>query len=54
MLLFLSLPRRSAAEGWASEPTNDYQRVIWERAKAEQKQEPTKGLKIEFDPRKGK
>ena len=44
----------ACAEGWASEPTNDYQRVIWERAKAEQKQEPTKGLKIEFDPRKGK
>ena len=42
--------RKACEEGWAPAPTNDIQRVIWE----ETRQLPTKPIKIEFDPAKGK
>lgn len=46
--------RRACEEGWAPAPTNDVQKAIYEQIKAEHSKEPTKGLKIEFDPKKGK
>ena len=42
--------RRACQEGWAPAPTNDIQKAIWN----EVRQLPTKPLKIEFDPDKGK
>lgn len=41
--------RRACMEGWAAQPTNDYQKVIWEEVHAK----PTKPMKIKFDPKKG-
>ena len=41
--------RRACMEGWALQPTNDYQKVIWEEVHAK----PTKPMKIKFDPAKG-
>ena len=46
--------RQACEEGWAAEPTNEYQKVVWERVKAEQSKEPTKGMKIKYDPAAGK
>ena len=46
--------RDACREGWAPAPTNEFQKAIWERIKAEQSKAPTKGLKIEYDPKKGK
>lgn len=42
--------RRACAEGWAPPPANEYQKAIWD----ETRQLPTKPIKIEFDPAKGK
>ena len=42
--------RVACREGWAPAPTNDVQRAIWE----ETRKLPTKPIKIEFDPKKGK
>ena len=36
--------------GWAPPPTNDIQRVIWDKVHAV----PAKPMKIEFDPKTGK
>ena len=45
------VPYRTACrEGWAPAPTNDIQKAIWN----EVRQLPTKPIKIEFDPKKGK
>ena len=45
------IPYRVAVqEGWAAQPTNDVQKAIWE----EVRKLPTKPMKIEFDPAKGK
>ena len=41
---------KACQEGWAPAPTNDVQRTIWEQTH----QLPTKPIKIEFDPAKGK
>lgn len=41
--------RRAVMEGWAPEPTNDVQKVIWEEIHAK----PTNPMKITFDPKKG-
>ncbi len=41
--------RKAVMEGWAAQPTNDYQKVIWEEVHAE----PTNPMKITFDPAKG-
>ena len=42
--------RQACREGWAAEPTNDYQKVIWN----EEHKAPSKPLKIEFDKKRGK
>lgn len=41
--------RYACREGWAPEPTNDYQKAIWEK----EHQLPTKPIRIEFDAKKG-
>jgi hypothetical protein len=38
--------RKACLEGWAPPPTNKYQRVIWEKVKAEQSEQPSNPLKI--------
>ena len=42
--------KRACKEGWAPAPTNDFQRAVWD----EVRQLPTKPIKIEYDPAKGK
>ena len=45
------LPYRVAVqEGWAAQPTNDYQKAIWDKVHAV----PATPMKIEFDPKKGR
>ena len=46
--------KRACEEGWAPAPTNDVQKAIYETVKAEQAKSPTKGIKIDYDPKKGK
>ena len=41
--------RKACEEGWAAQPANDYQRVIWE----EYHSKPTEPMKIKYDPKKG-
>ena len=38
--------RKACVEGWAPAPTNEYQKVIWEKCKAEANERPTNPLKI--------
>ena len=45
---------RAYAEGWAPDPTNKFQRAVVERIKAKQGATPAKGLKIEYDPKRGR
>ena len=42
--------RKACMEGWAPQPTNEYQKAIWEQIHAI----PDKPIKIEFDPKKDK
>lgn len=42
--------RKACEEGWAPTPTNDVQKAIWDEIRSL----PTKPIKIEFDPAKGK
>lgn len=42
--------KKACEEGWAPAPTNDVQKAIWN----EVRQLPTKPIKIEYDPAKGK
>lgn len=42
--------RKACEEGWAPQPTNDFQKAIWKRTH----QLPSAPMKIEFDPKKGK
>lgn len=42
--------RQACKEGWASQPTNDVQKAIWEEIHAI----PDKPITIEFDPKKDK
>lgn len=42
--------RKACKEGWAPPPTNDYQKAIWDSFH----ELPSKPIKIEFDPAKGK
>ena len=42
--------QKACREGWAPAPTNDVQRVIWDKEHAV----PANPIKIEFDPKKGK
>ena len=45
------IPYRVAVqEGWAAQPTNDYQRAVWKEVHSI----PDKPIKIEFDPKKDK
>ena len=46
--------KRACEEGWAPAPTNDWQKAVWEKIKAEQSEAPTKGIKIKYDPNKSK
>ena len=39
--------KAACREGWAPQPTNEYQKAIWEQVHSI----PTKPLKIEFDPK---
>lgn len=39
--------RQACKEGWAPAPTNEYQKAIWERVKAEKEQGPANAIKIE-------
>lgn len=41
--------RKACEEGWAAQPTNDFQRVIWE----EYHSKPTEPMRIKYDPKKG-
>jgi hypothetical protein len=45
---------RAYSEGWAPLPTNEFQRAVVERIKSKQGASPTKGLTIEYDPKKGR
>ena len=42
--------QRACQEGWAPQPTNDYQRAIWDKVH----QIPDKPITIEYDPKKDK
>ena len=45
------IPYRVAVqEGWAAQPTNDYQKAVWQEVRAL----PEKPIKIEYDSSKGK
>ena len=46
----LATYKRACKEGWAPTPTNEVQKAIWD----EVRQLPSKPIKIEFDPAKGK
>ena len=38
-------------EGWAPAPTNDVQKAIWEKVKAEKSVKPSNPIKVNFDPK---
>lgn len=42
--------RTACEEGWAHKPTNVWEKAIWDQVH----EKPTKGLKIKYDPKKGK
>ena len=42
--------RLAVMEGWAPQPTNEYQKAIWNEVRAA----PKNPMKIEFDPKKGR
>lgn len=42
--------RQACKEGWAPAPTNEYQKVIWDKIHST----PKNPMKIEFDPKKGR
>ena len=44
--------RKACEEGWAPAPTNEYQKAIWERVKADKERGPTNPLKIPMPKRK--
>ena len=41
--------REACREGWAPQPTNDFQRAIWDEFHTK----PTEPMKIKYDPKKG-
>ena len=43
--------KRACKEGWAPAPTNDVQKAIWEKIKAEKDQKPSNPIKVNFDPK---
>lgn len=42
--------RLAVMEGWAPQPTNEYQKAIWDEVRSA----PKNPMKIEFDPKKGR
>ena len=42
--------RQACAEGWAPQPSNEWQKAIWDKIHAT----PKNPMKIEFDPKKGR
>lgn len=42
--------RQACKEGWAPEPTNEYQHAIWKK----EHELPTNPIQIKYDPKKGK
>lgn len=38
--------KRACQEGWAPAPTNDIQKAIWEKAKADKERGPVNPIKI--------
>lgn len=42
--------KTACVEGWAPQPTNEYQKAIWDKVHSP----PAKPMKIEFDPKKGR
>lgn len=40
--------KRACQEGWAGQPTNEFQKAIWDKVH----EVPTKPIKIEFDPKR--
>lgn len=42
--------REACQQGWAAEPTNEFQKAIWEKTH----EIPAQPMKIEFDPKKGR
>ena len=42
--------RQACAEGWAPQPSNEWQKAIWDKVHAT----PKNPMKIEFDPKKGR
>lgn len=42
--------RKACQEGWAPQPTNEFQQAIWD----EVRKLPTKPIQIKFDPKKGR
>ncbi len=42
--------RKACEDGWAPQPTNEYQQAIWDKVHAM----PEKPMKIEFDPKNGR
>lgn len=43
--------KTACKHGWAPAPTNDVQKAIWEKAKAEKDQKPSNPIKVNFDPK---
>ena len=46
----VSTYKKACQEGWAPQPTNEYQKAIWDEVRAI----PSNPMKIEFDPKKGR
>jgi len=46
--------KAACEEGWAPAPTTDIQKAVLAQVKAEQSNQPKKGIKIEYDPKSGK
>ena len=43
--------KTACEEGWAPAPTNDVQKAIWEKVKAEKSVKPSNPIKVNFDPK---
>lgn len=41
--------RKACMEGWAAQPTNEYQKAVWDKVHTL----PSKPIKIKYDPKKG-
>jgi hypothetical protein len=46
--------KRACKQGWAPTPTNEYQKAIWERVKADKERGPTNPIKIPKPKKKKK